>query len=134
MNNTNDTSFKLRPSSIKGAGVGVFALHDINPNVWLALKPKGKVGVNRKKEDIPEELLDHCIEDSDGSYICPPEFNHMHIVWYLNHSDDPNAEMRNDGYYSLKAINKDDEILIDYNAFHEPSVEKIQYDSDGKLK
>ena len=133
MNQTNDKSFRLNTSSTAGAGVGVFALHEIAVNTWLALKPKEKVGVTVKKEDVPEELLDYCIENGDGTYTCPPEFNHMHVVWYLNHSDEPNAEQREDGYYSIKPISKGKEITIDYNRFHEPSVGKIKYDNQGKL-
>ena len=133
MNQTNDKSFRLNTSTITGAGVGVFALHNIDSNVWLALKPKERVGVDVKKEDVPKELLDYCIENADGTYACPTEFNHMHIVWYLNHSDEPNAEQREDGYYSVKPITGGEEITIDYNQFHEPRVAKVKYDNQGKL-
>jgi SET domain-containing protein len=132
MNKTHAQSFKLKPSAIPGAGVGVFALHDIDPGVWLALKPRQKVGIKLQKADISEDLLDYCIGNDDGTYTCPPEFNHMHLVWYLNHSDTPNAERREDGYYSLREIRSGDEIVIDYNIFHKPGVGKVQYDTSGK--
>ena len=134
MNKTHAQSFKLKPSSIPGAGVGVFALHDIDAGVLLALKPSHKVGITLPKADIAEDLLAYCINNGDGTYHCPPEFNHMHLVWYLNHSDTPNAEKREDGYYSLREIRRGEEILINYNIFHKPDDEKIQYDTSGKIK
>jgi uncharacterized protein len=132
MNRTHAQSFKLKPSSIPGAGVGVFALHDIDAGVLLALKPSHKIGITLQKADIAEDLLAYCINNGDGTYHCPPEFNHMHLVWYLNHSDTPNTEKREDGYYSLREIHSGEEILIDYNIFHKPEEEKIQYDASGK--
>jgi len=132
MNKTHAQSFKLKPSTIPGAGAGVFALHDIDPGVWLALKPRRKIGIKLQKADIAEDLLPYCINNGNGSYTCPPEFNHMHLVWYLNHSDTPNAEKREDGYYSLREIHRGEEILINYNIFHKPDEEKVQYDTNGK--
>lgn len=112
--------------------MGVFALHDIDAGVLLALKPSHKIGITLQKADIAEDLLAYCINNGDGTYNCPPEFNHMHLVWYLNHSDTPNAEKREDGYYSLREIRRGEEIVINYNIFHKPAEEKIQYDTSGK--
>jgi len=132
MNKTHAQSFKLKPSAIPGAGVGVFALHDIDPGVWLALKPGHKVGITLQKADVAEELLVYCIRNEDGTYNCPPDFNHMHLVWYLNHSDTPNAEKRADGYYALREIQRGEEIVIDYNIFHTSGEDKVRYDASGK--
>lgn len=129
MDKTHAQSFKLRPSAIPGAGVGVFALHDIDPGVWLALKPKHRVGIKLQKADIAEDLLPYCISNNDGTYTCPPEFNHMHLVWYLNHSDTPNAEKKEDGYYALREIHRGEEIVIDYNIFHETGSRRVKYDT-----
>lgn len=125
MNHTNTESFILKPSTIPQAGVGVFALHDIEPNTWLALKPRGvSVGVEVKEEDIPKELLSYCIAKENDIWQCPPDFSRMHMVWYLNHSDKPNAEKREDGYYSVEKICTGQEILIDYNSLEEPQNKK----------
>lgn len=130
---TNDKSFILKPSLTEGAGVGVFALHDIEADTWLALKPRGEsVGVNVKEEDIPNDLITYCIANDDGTWKCPPEFNHMHLVWYLNHSDIPNANKREDGYYSTQPIRAGEEITIDYNAFNEPEDKKEDYYKEPK--
>ncbi len=128
MAQTNQHSFILRPTSIEGGGVGVFALHDIDPETWLALKPRGEsVGINIKEEDIPKELITYCVANNDGTWNCPPEFNHMHMVWYLNHSITPNADKRDDGYYSTRHIMAGEEITIDYNILGEPEEKKEDY-------
>lgn len=114
--------------------MGVFALHAIDPGVWLALKPPHKVGIELEKAEVSEDLLAYCIRNDDGTYTCPPEFNHMHLIWYVNHSATPNAEKREDGYYSLKQINKGDEILIDYNIFHKTDGRRVQYNLDDKAR
>lgn len=125
---TDSNSFILKPTRIEGAGVGVFVLHDIEADTWLALKPRGEsVGVNVKEEDIPKELIAYCVANSDGTWNCPPEFNHMHMVWYLNHSDTPNADKRDDGYYSTKLIKAGEEVTIDYNILDEPEEKKEDY-------
>jgi len=125
MNQTNEFSFRLKPSDI--GGVGVFALHDIETDIPLALKPNEKVGIVRQREDIPDELIEYCIANQDGTYSCPPEFNHMHLVWYLNHSNQPNAELREMSYYSIRPIKAGEEILIDYNILGEPEDKKEDF-------
>ena len=121
MKKTDEFSFQLKPSTIEG--VGVFAVHDIAPDAWLAIKPPQKIGRTLRKEEIPAQLLGYCILQGDGTYNCPPEFNHMHLVWYLNHSHTPNAELRDDGDYSTRTIQGGEEILIDYGLFDEAGVE-----------
>lgn len=119
MDKTDQFSFIIKPS--KDKGVGVFALHDIDADIWLALKPRGEsVGIKLQRQDIPKELIGYCVANQDGTWNCPAEFNHMHMVWYLNHSDKPNAEKRADGYYAITRIKNGDEILIDYNSLDEP--------------
>ncbi len=112
---TNDCSFRLRPSTIPDAGIGVFALHDIEKDTFLAVKPQGTaVGKTVRRDKIPEELRAYCIEKRNGLLRCPREFSHLHLVWFLNHSDTPNAEKRKDGFYAKTKILSGEEILIDY--------------------
>ena len=125
MNKTSELSFRLKPSKI--GGIGVFALHDIDPDVFLSLKPNEKVGIIRERNQIPSELIDYCIANADGTYTCPPEFNHMHLVWYLNHSNQPNAELRENAYYSIRLIKSGEELLIDYNTLGEPEDKKENF-------
>ena len=38
------------------------------------------------------------------------------MAYYVNHSDTPNIELRDDGgYYALKRIGSDEELLMRYN-------------------
>lgn len=125
---TTTHSFVLKPSSIPGGGVGVFAIETIPANTFLAVKPRGQsVGVDVKEEVIPKELLMYCVAKEDSIWRCPPDFTHMYMVWYLNHSDKPNAEKREDGYYSIVEIKTGEEILIDYNTLGEPEDKKEDY-------
>lgn len=119
---------ELRKSNIPGAGIGVFAIKNIAVNSFLPVKPRGvTVGVDRKEDDIPKEHLVHCIAKGDGLYHCPADFEDMELVWYLNHSKKPNAEQREDGYYSLRNIKSGEEVLIDYNSLGEPEDAKESY-------
>ncbi len=125
---SNVDGLELRESKIPGAGTGVFANKDIAENTFLPVKPRGvTVGVDRKEADIPKEHLAHCIAKGDGVYHCPADFDDMELVWYLNHSKKPNAEQRDDGYYSLHPIKSGEEILIDYNTLGEPEDEKESF-------
>lgn len=125
---TSTNSFILKPSAISGAGVGVFAIHDIAADTFLAVKPRGEsVGVDLAEADIPKALLSYCIAKEDGIWRCPPDFSHMNMVWYLNHSEKPNAQKRDDGYYSTIEIKAGQEILIDYNTLDEPEDKKEDY-------
>ena len=106
----------------------MFAIVDIPKDTFLALKPRGvTVGVDLKEEDVPKELLTYCIAKEDGIWCCPPDFTQMHMVWFLNHSGRPNAEKREDGYFSTVDVRAGDEILIDYNTLDEPEDKKEDY-------
>lgn len=119
---------ELRESAIAGAGIGVFATKDLDQNTFLPVKPYGvTVGVDRNEAEIPKEHLEHCIARGNGVYHGPADFDDMELVWYLNHSNEPNAEQRVDGYFSLRPIKAGEEILIDYNTLGEPEDKKEDY-------
>lgn len=129
---TDEFSFVLKPSSIPNAGVGVFALHGIKAGTKLMINKEGGESRVMDINDIPEPLRHFGIalpELPEGKRKVPKEFNHLWFVWFLNHSDNPNAELRekDNAYYSTKDIQADEEILIDYNAFREPDEVKADY-------
>lgn len=129
---TDEFSFMLKPSSIPGAGIGVFAVHGIKSETMLKINKEGGESRILDINDIPEPLRHFGIalpELPEGKRKVPKEFNHLWFVWYLNHSDNPNAELREgeNAYYSTKDIQAGEEILIDYNAFGEPHDVKADY-------
>lgn len=116
MKNTTDRhSFILKPSTIKTAGVGVFALHDIAEGAYLDLFLKPFEEELRDENDVPEELRGYCISQKDSKLLCPKFFNRMDIGNYLNHSDNSNTVYKNGaGYFAKRDIKKGEEIFADY--------------------
>jgi SET domain-containing protein len=119
-NKTDHFSFILKPSTIKNAGVGVFALHDIAEGTHMALFSEGFQEEIRKSEDVPKELRGYCIIQKDGTLLCPKYFNKLDIGNYLNHSDTSNIIHIDKGYFSLRDIKAGEEIFADYRELEEP--------------
>ena len=125
---TTSESFVLKTSGIPASGLGVFTTHDIEPGAYLAFKPKNTtIGIVRPENEIPVKFLSYCIARDDGQYLCPADFENIETIWYLNHSGNPNAEQRSDGYYATSYIPAGEEILIDYNSLDEPEDKKEDF-------
>lgn len=128
MNQTDQFSFVLKPSTIPNAGIGVFATHEINSDVRIITHPHQQFQFKRlKRDEIPETFRVYCIAEPDDWYRCPLFFNQMEIGWYINHSDTPNTMKKADGLYSSCCIAAGDEIFIDYNILNEPHDKKESY-------
>jgi hypothetical protein len=128
MNETNEFSFLLRPSD---HGVGVFAVHDIAKGVHLRLFGDKETidlrSIERTKGSVPEVFRDFCMDRGD-KLVCPQDFGHMHVGWYLNHSKDSNTYRDTDyKWYSAREIKAGEEIFIDYNSLEEPTEAKADY-------
>jgi len=129
MDSTNEFSFTLKPSE---HGIGVFAVHDIEANTYLRLFGDQTEELEHRtrslnKKDVPEILRQYCI-DRGETLICPDDFGHMPVGWFLNHSKNPNAFHRGDYcWYALRDIAAGEEILIDYNSLEEPEESKESY-------
>ena len=128
MDSTGEFSFMLKPSM---HGVGVFAVHDIKKGAHLRLFGDGETidlrSIARPTEKVPEVFKEYCV-DSGDTLICPQDFGHMHIGWYLNHSKNPNA-MRDKDYkwYAFTDIKAGEEISIDYNLLEEPEKKRPEF-------
>jgi SET domain-containing protein len=122
---TDEFSFIVKPSTIPGAGVGVFATHDIKEGTKLRLFGEEGAGDDRvrKKSDVPEEFLSLCVLNGN-EVVTGSDFGHLYIGWYMNHSKQPNAVHRGDHYCAVRDIVAGEEILIDYNALGEPEESK----------
>ncbi len=126
---TDEFSFVVRPSSLPKAGVGIFATHDIAAGTKLAINAENGESRVLSCDDVPLALRHFTIEFGDGKCKAPCAFNHLWIVWYLNHSDTPNIELRmpENNYYSLRDIRIDEELFTNYNSFEEPDAVKDEY-------
>lgn len=128
MKATDEFSFVLKPSAY---GVGVFAVHDIAKGTHLRLFGSRHASDTSMREcakaDVPETFRDFCIDREDVLY-CPADFGRMHIGWYVNHSQEPNAYSDDEyQWYALRDIGAGEEILVDYNELNEPEGAKDEY-------
>jgi hypothetical protein len=113
---TDEFSFILKPSKL--GGVGVFCTHGIAGGTRLHLFPdlKPRYFSNARLERDPR-LRAFCrvygVDVGSGSVVAR-SFGHMHVGWYLNHSDEPNAHHARFRYFASRDIDADEEITIDY--------------------
>ena len=116
---TDETSFILRPSGI--SGVGVFIAHSIKKETHLNVFPSpNELTRFIKKQALNTPLLQAFATiygvASQGGFYMPPNFSHMEIGWYMNHSENPNAyHDENYNYYASRDIKGGEEITIDYS-------------------
>lgn len=128
MNITSEFSFILKPSD---HGIGVFAVYDIQKGTHLRLFGDKETtdlrSIVRPKNSVPELFQQFCMDRGD-KLICPEDFGHMHVGWYLNHSKEPNT-FRDDDFkwYALRDIKAGEEITIDYNSLEEPQEAREDY-------
>lgn len=127
-NSTDRHSFILKPSTIEGAGVGVFALHDIAGGTYLELFLKDFQEEIRDENDVPEELRGYCLYQKDGKLLCPKFFNRMDVGNYLNHSNNPNTiYKKGEGYFAKHNIKKGEEIFTDYRGLDKSDILEEEY-------
>ena len=86
--NTDQQSFILKPSTIKG--VGVFALHDIAEGTYLELFREDFQEEVCEVSDVPKELQGFGLGSEDGKLLCPKLFNRVDIGNYINKSENKN--------------------------------------------
>jgi hypothetical protein len=116
-----NTHFRLKPSTIPGAGVGVFTTASI---------PRGTVLKDLFAPDdvrrltwaefatllVPNEVKENFVTRYDDECFVPLCFNRMSVGWYLNDSDQPNlAHDANYDYFALRDIAAGEELFIRYD-------------------
>lgn len=126
-NKTTEFSFVVKSAKY---GVGVFTTHDIKKETCLRLfgeeKKTTDISIIRKKKDLPDFFIQYCI-DRGETMVCPKDFGHLEIGWFMNHSKNPNAFHKNYHFYALRDIKEGEEITVDYNTFEEPQDLKEYY-------
>ena len=113
----------LKPSTIPGAGVGVFTSRPIEVGERLRLWGDGDYRfltfAEAERDPGFQDGGDRwCVTDATG-YHGPADFHRMSIGWYMNHSDTPNVAFRTKPdyeYFATRDIAADEEIFCDYAA------------------
>ncbi|MFO0825122.1 MAG: SET domain-containing protein [Gemmataceae bacterium] len=113
--------FRLKPSTIPGAGVGVFATADIaRGTVLTGLFASDDVQRLSWEEfaalEVPAEVKEHFATRYEVECFVPRHFNRMSVGWYLNDSDSPNLAHDADyNYFALRDIKAGEELFIRYD-------------------
>jgi hypothetical protein len=111
----------LKPSTISGAGVGVFSLIDI-PKDTLIFEVKRDDDYFFKYseiEDLPQSVKDYILGMTDGVeegfFLDVPAFK-IYTAYYVNHSHEPNVfwDRRTDELFSIRDIKIGEELTTYY--------------------
>lgn len=111
----------LKPSTIPGAGIGVFSLVDI-PKDTLIFEVKREDDYFFKMseiEDLPLSIQDYILGMTDGTeegfYLDVPAFK-IYTAYYVNHSYEPNVfwDRRTDELFSIRDIKEGEELTTYY--------------------
>jgi SET domain-containing protein len=111
----NELDLKIKPSKVEG--VGVFSTRPIpkGSKLYWDKKVRKISQKEAKKNKILFEFCErYCLETNDG-YHCPLNFLSMSIIWFLNHSKNPNLTKSTSYWVTNQDIKKDEELTIDYD-------------------
>jgi len=113
--------FRLKPSGIAGAGVGVFAtadiaagtvLHELFADDDVRFVPWAEFAALPGPPEVRENFA---VRYDDGAYL-PRDLNRISVGWFLNDSRDPNLAHDADYvYFARRDIAAGEELLIDYD-------------------
>lgn len=125
----NEFSCILKPSTIPGAGIGVFAAQNFKKGDHMFKKEPFRI---RKTANIPQAFVQYCIHINDAECRAPERFDALHVGWFINHSATPNIAYLNDQTsdywsYATRDIQEGEEIVMDYNTLGEPDYLKEVY-------
>jgi SET domain-containing protein len=113
--------YRLKPSTIPGAGVGVFATNDIPQGTMLKDLFGADDVIRFSKEEfaaleLPDEIKDNFAVQYETECFLPKAINRMSVGWYLNDSPEPNLGHDSSyNYFALRDIAAGEELLIKYD-------------------
>ena len=117
----------MRPFVSPISGIGLVATKDIPKGTFVYYTDPANDRIVTKEEleslqlspAIKKMYEDFHVTLPDGRLAVPADFNHLPIIWFLNHSDNPNlATNTNDWHwYATRDIQAGEELTGDYNAF-----------------
>ena len=133
-NLNNNVFFQVKPSQIDG--LGLYAIKNIQPNVQIITNLTPIIGyhfsqMELKKLNLNPEIISLCqkyFQPKDKKKIFIPQDPNVLSSYYLpnyfvNHSENPNVINSNGNIITIKNIEKDEEITIDYKKYY-PSLFK----------
>lgn len=114
-------SVEVRPSSLPGAGRGIFALDSAPAGAFLGMdfcNPK-RITPEDQVLDLPPEIRMYSWRQIE--HVCfAANPDHRAAADLMNHSFEPNIHWHLGHYFAAKEIQKDDELLLDYRHLLSP--------------
>lgn len=107
---------RLQPSTVKNAGIGLFAVTYIPKDTLLFPSPNNHL---IEWKYIPELVRDYlksiCHNTSEGVYLDRPP-NEIYTAYYVNHSENPNVfhDSAKDNYWAIRDIQPGEELTCYY--------------------
>lgn len=124
----NNIYCRIKPSPIHG--VGVFAIRDIPKGIdpFIGAPEEEYVGFTPEEIEGLDLAVIRMVKDfcffKDGQYWCSPHgFNNLDIVYFINHSDDPNLETVGEHFFTNRVIKKGEELTDNYYTFDDIGIE-----------
>ncbi len=107
--------FILKPSTIPTAGVGAFSCSFITKGQVINTTDNSKSFLQLEEKQIDDNYLKYCVLLTNGKYLSPLDFLKMGVFWYINHSESPNLEFKDNKLWSLEDIQPGDELTLYYS-------------------
>lgn len=113
--------FRLRPSTIPGAGVGVFATAPIPkgaalPGLFAPDDVRQLSWAEFDALDVPADVKETFVVRYETECFIPLDFGRMSVGWFLNDSEEPNlGHDPNYEYFALRDIATGEELFIRYD-------------------
>jgi hypothetical protein len=121
LNSIRDLKTCLKPSTIPGAGVGVFSLVDIPKDtlIFNVERDDDYFFKYSEIEDLPPSIQNYILGMTDGVrdgfFLDVPAFK-IYTAYYVNHSYEPNVfwDRRTDELFSIRDIEMGEELTTYY--------------------
>jgi hypothetical protein len=121
LNSIRDLKTCLKPSTIPGAGVGVFSLVDISKDtlIFNIKRDDDYFFKHSEIEDLPPSIQNYILGMTDGVedgfFLDVPAFK-IYTAYYVNHSYEPNVfwDRRTDELFSIRDIEMGEELTTYY--------------------
>lgn len=122
--------FMLRPSTVQEAGVGCFAVTNIEEGERLQVDGPVESNQHLPIDAIADTHLKYCPLLESGLYLAPANFATMSVFWYINHARNPNIFADKWRLYASENISAGEELFLYYPDLltHPKNVEWVIYD------